>query len=338
MITKKYILGAFCGAFCAAVGLSSCNSVLNDESSNVMMQLNTANSGDSSASTKALTRAAQSYPGKLLFWQSGKSLGSYYATDIDNLDGYNSNTAGTNKFNTGYPYPSDRSMVQVAGYSPLTGVTPSGDYKTLSVTSNIGLVDVLTSRTPLSGSSDNEFSGDLIFDHTLTKVTFKARFDYTMYKIRQVQNIRVVIPSAYLPTAWSWSDTAQKYEVSASSTTDNLTLQYPTALAAQDTEYEIGTCYLNLPAGNVGKLTPINLICDLYKFDDAAVFTPNKTYSNMEIQLKNTDGTNVTTAVAGEAYEVVFTFSNDTWTLTAIKKPWQKGGLITIPVDPSGNK
>lgn len=338
MITKKYILGAVCGAFCVAVSLSSCNSVLDDNENDVIMQLNISNASDASTSSKALaSRADETIPGKLLFWQSDKAVGSYYTTDIDNLNGYNSNSAGTNKFNTGYPYPSDGSSVQVAGYSPVSGVTATADYKTLTVDSNIGLVDVLTSKAPLTGSKDNEFSGDLTFDHTLTKVTFKAKFDYTMYKIRQVQNIRVAIPAAYLPTVWNWSDTNLKYEVAASSVSNDLTLQYPTALADQDVEYVIGTCYLNLPANNMGKLTPISLTCDLYKFDDATVFLPNKTYSNMEIQLKDTDGTNVSTAVAGEAYEVVFTFSNDTWTLTAVKKPWQNGGLITIPVDPAGN-
>jgi hypothetical protein len=340
MKRNYYILGAVCGAFALAASLSGCKSVLNDNENadDVMMQLNMSSTSESTTS-KALSRAdAATYPGRLLFWQKGKALGSYHYSDVDNLNSYNANTAGTNKFNTGYPYPSDGSFVYAAGYSPISGVTASDGYETLTVSSNIGLVDVLTSRTPLTGSKDNEFTDDLNFDHTLVKVTFKAKYDYTMYKIRQVQNIRVTIPKAYLPTQWTWSDTNKKYEVSANGATDNLTLSFPNTLSDQDTEYVIGTCYLNLPTDNTGKLTPITLKCDLYKFDQASVFTKDKTYDNMTLQLKTDDGiTNVKQANAGDAFDVVFLFSNDTWTLTAVKKPWQNGGLITIPVDPAGN-
>ena len=329
---------AVCGIFLSAALLTGCNSVLDDQTDGVMMELNTTRTSD--ATSKALSRATETVPGELLFWKTTDNFGTfYYHCDVDNLNNYNAPTTGEgNKFNTGKEYPTDGTSVYAAGYSPIASVTASADYKTLTVSDlNAGLVDVLTSAEPLTGSKDNIFNGDLTFDHTLTKVTFKAKFDYTMDKIRQVSNIRVVIPTTYLPTTWAWNDTNKKFEVQPTNATTTLSIAYTSTLSTKDTEYEIGTCYLRLPSDNGGKLTPITLLCNLYKFDSTTQFIKDKTYSPLTIQLKELDG--VTPAVnvqPGESYSVVFLFSNDTWTFTAVKEPWLNGGLITVPVDPAG--
>ena len=328
---------AVCGIFLSAALLTGCNSVLDDGKDGVMMELNTTRTSD--ATSKALSRATETVPGELLFWKTTDNFGTfYYHCDVDNLNNYNAPTSGDgNKFNTGQEYPTDGTSVYAAGYSPIANITPSVDYRTLTVNdAHVGLVDVLTSKAPLTGSKDIIFNGDLTFDHTLTKVTFKAKFDYTMDKIRQVSNIRVVIPTTYLPTTWAWNDTNKKFEVQAANATAARTIAYTSTLSTKDTEYEIGTCYLRLPSDNGGKLTPITLLCNLYKFDSTTQFIKDKTYTPLTIQLKDENKADVSLAQPGEAYEVVFLFSNDTWTLTAVKEPWLNGGLITVPVDPAG--
>lgn len=45
----------------------------------------------------------------------------------------------------------------------------------------------------------------------------------------------------------------------------------------------------------------------------------------------------VSTAQAGEAYEVVINFTQDSFTLTGVKAPWKTGGLITVPINPTNN-
>lgn len=336
MKRKIYLFSILCSSLIAASILSGCNNALEGDD-DVLMQLNTA--PEQPMSTSRADDVAV-IPGKVLFWTAGESFASYHTSDIDNLNNYNANSDGTNKFNTAYPYPSDGSVVYTTGYSPVKGLTVSSDYKTLSVASNqIGQVDVITSEVPLSGSKSKIFSGNLVFNHVLTQVTFKAKYDYTMFKIRQVQNISVTIPKAYLATEWTWNESTSKYEVTKTADKD-LVISYNNPLATQDEEYMIGDtpCYLMLPVDNNGQLTPLTLKCDLYKFDDATVVSEGKTYTPLTIQLKeDAEGkTDVSKALPGDAYEVVFLFSNDTWTLKAVKKPWQKGGLLNVEVDPNG--
>lgn len=335
---------AICGVLLiAATCLTGCNSVT-DDGDGVEITLNTTRN-DNSTFSKVVSKAdADNVPGRVLFWKASQVFGTvdflYFYSDIDNLAGYS-----TTKYNTGQTYPSDGTLVYAAGYSPVKTITASTDYKTLTVADvNAGTVDVLTSSVPIQGSKNNEFSGDLTFDHTLTKITFKAQFDYTMYQIRQIENIRVDVPNNYLPVQWGWNTTNNKYEVQSTvlkSTSVNngiLQLQHPAALASQDLAEEIGTCYLNLPSGNVGKLKGIALTIDLYKYGSTTSLAKDQKYENITIQLAGVDGEYLTTdAVAGQSYEVIFKFSNDNWTLAAYQQPWADGGLLIVPVDPKGN-
>ena len=45
--------------------------------------------------------------------------------------------------------------------------------------------------------------------------------------------------------------------------------------------------------------------------------------------------TPVSIVQAGEAYEVVINFTQDSFTLTGVKAPWKAGGLITVPINPT---
>lgn len=313
--------------------LGSCITILDDDNVTTAentIQLSTTRGTETGATSDNGSNAAS---GRVFFWTT--DLGNpYHTADIDNLNAYN-----TSKYNTGKPYPADGSMVSATGYSPISGeITCSNSNKTLTINNAAaGLMDICTSQT-IQGSMNAVFDKVLVFDHTLTKITFKAMRDYTMENNRSVYNVQVTIPTQYLPTTWEWNGDNGKYEVTSNIlATKSLSLKYGDPLLDVDTEYIIAECYLMLPTENTGILTDITLEADLRKVGETSTEAEHKTWKLPEgIQLNNADGSAIKKAEAGEAYEVIFRFSNDSFTLEARKQPWATGGLITIPIDPNG--
>jgi uncharacterized cupredoxin-like copper-binding protein len=336
MKTTTYIYSAVCGLLLSAT-FASCSSVTGDDSENkVMMEINT--SRNDAATTKADDVNNPDANGKVLFYQASKAIGTYFTSDVVGLNTYNYSKGV--KFNTGHPYPTDGSMVYAVGYAPLSTslITPASasDFTTLTlVDGEAGNVDVLTSRAPISGTKDNIFNEDLIFDHTLTKVSFYAVSDKTMQTQRNVKDIRIDIPTAYLPTTWKWNATTMKYEVQATPTSTR-TLEYGDYLVNDGTEKQqlLGVCYLNLSSTSNGIMTPINLKCNLQKYG-TSTWENDKEFNNMEIQLKDSNDNNVTTVNPGEAYKVIFKFTNDAWALVGVRVDWETGGSYDINITPT---
>lgn len=274
--------------------------------------------------------------GRVFFWTTDFN-NPYHTADIENLNAYN-----TTKFNTGKVYPADGSIVSAAGYSPISNeIDISNQNRTLKITNtSAGLTDVCTSQTTIQGSLNTPFSQTLEFNHTLTKISFKAMRDYTMQNNRLVNNVQVTIPVNYLPTTWLWNNANNKYEVQSTPVATNpLAPKYSDVLIDTDTEYIITECYLMLPSDNKGIITGLKLEADLRKVGETSTEAEHKTWELIEgIQLNDENGRPVTKAEAGEAYSVVFKFSNDSFTLEARKQPWTAGGLITIPIAPGGGE
>lgn len=312
---------------------TACETVLGDDLT--IASANTIQFSINRSGTE-LNATGDAVPGKVIFWTTDFSS-PYHTADIDNLNAYS-----TTKYNTGKAYPTDGSIVSAAGYSPAgSKINPSNSNKTLRITNtSAGLTDVCTSQTIIQGSLNTPFNQILKFNHTLTKITFKAMRDYTMQNNRLVNNVQITIPVSYLPTIWQWNGETGQYEVQSTPVAINpLAPKYGDTLLDIDTEYVIIECYLMLPSDNQGIITGLKLEADLRRVSSTSTEVEHKTWNLIEgIQLNDEAGNPVTQAKAGEAYSVIFKFSNDSFTLKARKQPWSSGGLITIPIAPDGGE
>ena len=241
-------------------------------------------------------------------------------------------------YDTAIPYPNGTAVYAV-GYAPSNLLTASDDYKQLTLVSTVsaGTVDVLASQTE-TGSKSSPFSvrSPLQFQHLLTKITFIAKRDKKMQSSKLVHDVKVTLGTSYLINKWEYDNQGTYMVAGTQEKMENLTLHVPDQyLTDIDTEYIVGTCYLNMPAHNDGKLS----------FNLEATLTPvgstddiEADYGEMNIQLLEANNQiPVSTAQAGEAYEVVINFTQDSFTLTGVKAPWKTGGLITVPINPTNN-
>ena len=305
---------------------TSCNSVLGDDDINHKeadtMELAFTRSGESSSATS----------GFLIFWKETK--GDFFTTEVANLNAYQ-----TIKYNTGKPYPKEGTEVSVTGFSP-SNMQLANDYQTLSLPdgTTAGTLDVCAAEKIIRGSHYNIFRETMVFEHTLTKVTFYAKRDETMEGNQLVNNIQVTIPENYLATEWQWNGILGKYVAGTTHNTD-LVSDRSEPLTEVEKAYNIIECYLKLPASNEGTLQNITMEADVRKVGETSGQAKHKIWKLKSIQLYEKDGeTPVANAAAGDAYQVVFNFDHDSFSLQAIKKPWEKGGLITVPIDPNGGE
>lgn len=310
-------------------GLANCNSVLGDDfpatPENVILLNTTTYTGSTSAT------GSTPVPGRIFLWTTDNEFTGtpYYTSDIADL---NANT----KYNTGKPYPADGSDVYAAGYAPVLDVTCSPDRKKLTIAKG-GEIDVCVAKK-ITGSVNAVFDENtpLEFEHTLTKVTFKALREITMAGNWVAGNIKVTIPNKYLPATWKWD--GNTYQVQNDSRKDHLTYTFGYSLTNVEEEYEIGVAYLNLNnVSNKSILTGLILNAELRRPQASETEVQKKEWKLGGIQLNEENG-NPANAKPGEAYKVVFRFSNDSFTLEARKQPWTNGGIITIPVDPNGGQ
>lgn len=316
----------FCLSLLAATALfTACDSVLGDDDfvnqQGDTMQLTFTRSGDSSSATS----------GNLIFWKT--AMNDFFTAEVPDLTAY-----GETKFNTGTPYPKDGTLISATGYSP-ANMLHTDDYQTLELPTGTkpGTLDVCAASQVIKGNYYSIFNENMVFEHTLTKVTFFVERDYTMVGSRDVNNITVTIPKNYLPTQWVWNKATApdnaKYTAQQDTHADaTLVFAHPSTLVGTNT-VNIGTAYLMLPADNNGQLTDINIKADIYRTES---IEKEKTIDQtIPVQLyagENSDP--VDKANPGEAYEIVIKFQQNSFTLVARKSDWEKGGLIYVPVKP----
>lgn len=312
----------------AAVSVSSCNSILEDDSlpvSNKNIEI-------------SFTRSSESMIGlddngtfKVAFF-TGADYNYYNSTDnLSGIDNYKEDA-----YDTAIPYPNGTTVYAV-GYAPSDRLTVSDDYKqlALSLTISAGTVDVLASQTE-EGNKNSPFSNKspLEFKHLLTKVTFYAKRDKKMQSSKLVHDVKVTLSKSYLINKWEYNKETYVAAGAQETIENDLTLHVPDQyLTDIDQEYTIGTCYLNMPANNNGQLS-FNLEATMTPVGSTDNIKTN--YGEMNVQLLEANNqTPVSIAQAGEAYEVVINFTQDSFTLTGVKAPWKAGGLITVPINPT---
>lgn len=305
--------------------LTSCISILGDEDiqeGQDTMEVEFARSSENASPNSGL----------LIFWQ--KVLGDFFTAEIEDLETYKST-----KFNTGEAYPKDNSMVYATGFSPMD-MQYSSNYETLEIPigSKAGTVDVCTASKKINGNYAVPFNETMSFKHTLTKVTFLAKRHETMKGSKNVDNIKITIPSAskYLPTNWKWDVNEGIYKVNNAvwSNTD-LVFEHPNIIFETNTD-KVGTAYIMLPIDNNGTLKNINIKADITPVESTVVEN-HIDITLPEIQLyEDINGTiEVSNAKAGEAYEILIVFQQNSFTLIARQQDdWEKGGLIYVPVKP----
>lgn len=304
---------------------TSCFTVLDDKTSdeeNKDMQIPLTRVSDDETSVS----------GKLIFWKS--VMTDFFTEEIEDLNAYD-----TELFDTGKAYPTSNVTIKATGFSPSIMTTDKGFQKlTLPTNATSGLVDVCCSNT-ITGSYSTPFNTKMTFDHTLTKISFIARRDAQMLNRYLVNNIRITIPSKYLPKEWNFNASNSRYVINNSVFQDNvLTIVHSDPLGQTGSDYLVATCFLMLNNENCpdGKVKGLKLIADITKAEQNpdGVNKLNQEYDISDIQLYTDLGVKETEVKAGYAYEIAFNFTQDSFILTAIKKPWEKGGLITVPIDP----
>lgn len=331
MKSTIYTYGIMGSLLIMMTGLASCESVLGDDVPTVpenIIQLSTSTYTDS----QSVSNDSEMVPGRIFLWTTEEEFMNtpYYTKDIADLN-------AKTKHNTGKPYPADGSNVYAAGYAPVLDVTCSADRKTLTIAKG-GEIDVCVAKT-ITGSVNAVFDENrpLEFEHTLTKVTFKALREITMAGNWVAGNIKVTIPNKYLPATWKWDENTSTYQVQKDIRNDHLTYTFGYSLTNVEEEYEIGVAYLNLNnVSNKSILTDLILNAELRRPQASETEVQKKEWKLGGIQLNDENGNPVNDPKPGEAYKVVFRFSNDSFTLEARKQPWTNGGIITIPVDPNG--
>lgn len=310
----------------AATCISSCNSIMDDDSlpvskENIALSFTRSNESTTALDDNSKFRVAFFIGNDYSFFNS--------TDDLQGIDRYRENS-----YDTAIPYPSNTSVYAV-GFAPTDHLNVSDDHKTLTLAGNkAGTVDVLASQTVM-GSSNNRFSNKtpLEFQHLLTKVTFLAKRDKKMQNSKRVHDVKVTPNVSYLINKWEYN--TDTYIASANQeANESLTLhedgQYLTNI---EEEYLIGTCYLHLPANNNGEIT-FNLEAILSPVNTSEDIPAN--YGEIRVNLMEADNhTPVATAKPGEAYEVLINFTQDSFTLTGVKAPWKTGGLITVPINPT---
>lgn len=313
-----------------AVSVSSCNnSILDDEilsasGNNIELSFTRANSNATVLDDES-------------FFNVAFFMGEAYTPFFNTKDLQGINQYTENAYDTGVPYPSNTTVYAV-GYAPSDSITSSNGKKTLTLKYAAGTTDVRASQT-ITGSSSNHFSKEspMEFQHLLTKVTFFAKRDYTMQLSKLVHDVKVTLGSPYLINKWEYNQTT--YVAAAEqSNTQNLELHIPNQyLTDIDTEYLIGTCYLHMPTNNQGKLN-FSLQANLSQVGTTEDVLSD--YGLLNIQLMEGESgkqQEVSEVKAGEAYEVVINFTQNSFTLSGVKAPWKAGGLITIPINPTNN-
>lgn len=234
----------------AAVSVSSCNSILEDDSlpvSNKNIEI-------------SFTRSSESMIGlddngtfKVAFF-TGADYNYYNSTDnLSGIDNYKEDA-----YDTAIPYPNGTTVYAI-GYAPSDRLTVSDDYKQLALSSTIsaGTVDVLASQTE-EGNKNSPFSNKspLEFKHLLTKVTFYAKRDKKMQSSKLVHDVKVTLGKSYLINKWEYNKETYVAAGAQETIENDLTLHVPDQyLTDIDQEYTIGTCYLNMPANNNGQLS-----------------------------------------------------------------------------------
>ena len=317
MKQTKHIL--FYLSLLAVTALTGCDSVLGDDDSTGSqggtMELSFTRSGESSSFTS----------GFLIFWK--EKMDDFFTTEVSDLTAYS-----TTKYNTGEPYPKEGTQISATGFSP-ANMNLSKDYQTLALPENSkpGTLDVCVASKVITGNYYSIFSEKMTFEHTLTKVTFSVQRDETMVGSRDVNNIKVTIPTTYLPTQWIWNNT--KY-IANQSVHANTALEFahPSIIVGTNTDM-IGIAYLMLPTNNNGQLAGINIQADITPIESATV--EKRINQTVPVQLYEKENSEpVSTANPGEAYEIIIKFQQNSFTLVARQSDWEKGGLIYVPVKP----
>lgn len=320
MKQMKHII--FSILFMTTVFLTGCDSILGDENAitnpQATMEVDVMGVSESSGVS-----------GTLIFWK--KEMNDFFIDQIANLNEFKDT-----KYNTGESYPIDNSEVSATGFSPANmQYSKAAKYQTLTLPagSKPGTIDVCAATTIINGRYTAPFNEKLSFEHTLTKITFYAQRHETMVGSRNVRNIIITVPKSYVPTQWDWN--ADKYAVNyTKNATEDLKFEHPSILFETSTE-KIGVAYLMLPTNNKGVLENINVKAEIIPIYGTTVETTIDTTLPI-IQLYDTDSkTEIDHAEPGEAYEIVVSFQQNSFTLIARQQDdWEKGGLIYVPVKP----
>lgn len=308
--------------FMTTMFLTGCDSILGDENAITNPQATMEIDVMSVSENRGVS-------GTLIFWKN--EMNDFFIDQIANLNDFKET-----KYNTGESYPIDNSKVSATGFSP-ANMQCSKDEKyqtlTLPAGSTPGTIDVCAATKIINGRYTEPFNERMSFEHTLTKITFYAQRHETMVGSRNVRNIKITVPKSYLPIQWDWNE--DKYVVNGSmNATEDLKFEHPSIIFETNTE-KIGVAYLMLPISNTGVLENINIKAEILPIDGITVETYIDTTLPI-IQLYDTDSkTEVAHAEPGEAYEIVISFQQNSFTLIARQQDdWEKGGLIYVPVKP----
>jgi hypothetical protein len=302
-----------------------------------------------------------------LFWTEGNfnnpSAGEpdfFACTPDDGVDAYSEIS-----YNTKVPYPSGNAAVKATGFAPAPGdgylaFVTEGDYSQFTIPSpdvpypddTHGVMDVLASRSSVSGSNSSHISEPLEFIHAQTRLSFQATLSGTMSKF--VKFVRVQFPGSLAPMSLEFNETKGIYEVKGGTDgiddfvfgnfwTTNGTSQSSDPRAnftmsfqlGSDRKQNMGYTHLALPEDCTG--IDVHVLYELANGmnDFGPTIGTGTDVSEMDVpvHIDFVDADKDPVALsAGDAYNIVLVF--DTYNIEIIGQParWQDGGYVSIPI------
>ena len=270
--------------------------------------------------------------------------------------------AGGIAYNTGREYPADNTYLYATGYAPAEALTPSDNYRTLTVGDGYkdGLTDFLSCDgcKAHKGSLEDRFTQEvheLVFRHMTARVRFVGIRDEVMYRRIGVNNVTITMAEGHglmVPGQFVWHGdrgvpacayVADELALATLGTVNGGAEMIPATAAGRT----LGSYYV-LQEGSMAEYDPfetvseeageitltMNIEADLwYLSGDSGepTFYTRKRWENQEVTIETTTG-----GVMRPGYEYVvnITFNNESIILQGLQKGWEDGGVHYLPIRP----
>lgn len=234
-----------------------------------------------------------------------------------------------NDYNTGKSYPENYGIAVCTGYAPYDGLTPDGNYQTLTV-AYPGVTDVLVARNYLEGSAIFPFSGNLEFFHPQIQLTVYATTAATMTKY--IKDVSFSIDKDNLLSSLEWNADAKGYRPTEERQSSSWTSATLNEQINSSDKKPVGTVCV-VPSPSEGwEMKSIDLT--ISGMIGNAAGGPYSDFTMTVPAAFKDDADNELTLGLNDSYEIYLIFDEDQIEITAVKVPWEEGGNILVPIHP----
>lgn len=266
-------------------------------------------------------------------------------------------------YNTQVYYPNNDALVSVVGLAPAPGegwLTPvtAGSYAAFNVVpgdgvtdDTYGVMDILTAGKQVGSSSAplaSRLENRLVFQHALTKISFKATLAETMAKYVKFVNVR--FPAELTPAKVEWDDVQETYVPTAGdepfvfghywsddgttlSPSDRRNETYFYQLSKSETE-SMGYTLILPPGDQMDVIVQYRVADNMDDFDTRPLEEIRLVELPVRISFKDNGNNNISLG-AGDAYEITMRLDLHDIELIGQLRPCEDGGFVPVPIHPT---